>query len=382
MVKEVKLPILRKLVSESTKYDCIPTIAIQHLKPDTYQFFKELKNAGFEPIIISGIEYSTDPEVLKQLEEDGYKITNPKNTDLFNPEYWDKFAGNELIKWNKEKQEYIILEDGGYIGTTFHKSRKPYLETCKGVVEQTKNGYWKYKELEKSGELSIPVFTVANSKLKELVEAPEVGLAIAKSLDQNLDKLNDSVNHKTIMILGFGSIGKTVAKALKERNVAELLIFDSDSVKLIEARFNNFKTIQKEEGLQKADIVIGCTGRQSLDPEDYDLVKDGVILANGTSKKVEFDMQWLTDNSKNTKTKGRIIDFEILSKKITVLAKGEPINFEANVSVSPETIDIVISEMFVCMQRIMKGGLENKVYTISIEDEQKISDLWLEFYRN
>ena len=149
MVKEVKLPILRKLVSESTKYDCIPTIAIQHLKPDTYQFFKELKNAGFEPIIISGIEYSTDPEVLKQLEEDGYKITNPKNTDLFNPEYWDKFAGNELIKWNKEKQEYIILEDGGYIGTTFHKSRKPYLETCKGVVEQTKNGYWKYKELEK-----------------------------------------------------------------------------------------------------------------------------------------------------------------------------------------------------------------------------------------
>ena len=218
--------------------------------------------------------------------------------------------------------------------------------------------------------------------MKELVEAPEVGLAIAKSLDQNLDKLNDSVNHKTIMILGFGSIGKTVAKALKERNVAELLIFDSDSVKLIEARFNNFKTIQKEEGLQKADIVIGCTGRQSLDPEDYDLVKDGVILANGTSKKVEFDMQWLTDNSKNTKTKGRIIDFEILSKKITVLAKGEPINFEANVSVSPETIDIVISEMFVCMQRIMKGGLENKVYTISIEDEQKISDLWLEFYRN
>lgn len=382
MIKEVKLPILRKLVSESSKYDCIPTIAIQHLKPDTYQFFKELKNAGFEPVIISGIEYSTDPEVLKQLEEDGYKITNPKNTELFKPEYWDKFVGNELKKWKSEKQEYIILEDGGYIGTTFHKSRKIYLKTCRGAVEQTANGYWKYKELERTGDLSIPVFTVANSRLKELVEAPEVGLAIAKSLEQNLDKLNDSVNHKTIMILGFGSIGKTVANALKGRNLAELLIFDSDSVKLMEAHFNNFKTIQKEEGLQKADIVIGCTGRQSLDPEDYDLIKDGVILANGTSKKVEFDMQWLTDNSKNTKTKGKIIDFEILSKKITVLAKGEPINFEANVSVSPETIDIIISEMFVCMQRIMKGGLENKVYTISIEDEQKISNLWLEFYRN
>ena len=190
MVREVRLPILKKLVSESKKFNCVPTLTIQHLKPDTYQFFKELGNVGFNPLIISGIEYSTDPDVLRQLESEGYKITNPKNTELFKPEYWDKFVGKELKKWNKEKQEYVILEDGGYIGAAFHKSRKEYLKICKGAVEQTANGYWKYKELEDAGQLTIPVYIVADSNLKELVEAPEVGLAIARSLERNLDTLN------------------------------------------------------------------------------------------------------------------------------------------------------------------------------------------------
>lgn len=381
MARQVKLPILTKLVSQSTKHDCVPTISIQHLKPDTYQFFRNLQKAGFGPLVVSGIEYSTDLDVLKQLEKDGHKVKNPKNTELFDPKYWDRFVGGELKQWKEAKKEYVVLEDGGYIGIVFHQERPEYLETCKGAVEQTRNGYWRYKELEDSGKLSIPVFTVANSKLKSLVEAPEVGLAIARGLEQNLDRLHDSLNHKTVLILGFGSVGRTVAKALEGRNVSELLVFDSDSVKLMEARFSNFKTAQRDDALKAADIIVGCTGRRSLLPEDYDLIKDGAILVNGTSKRVEFDIEWLGDNSKGTVVDDTAMSFDILSKKITVLAKGEPINFEANVSVSPETMDIVMSEMFVCMQRIVSSTLENKTYTISAEDERKISDLWMEFYQ-
>jgi len=381
MVRQVKLPILAELVSRSAKYDCVPAISIQHLKPDTYQFFKDLQKAGFEPLVVSGIEYSTDPDVLEQLEKDGCRIKNPKNAELFDPGYWDRFVGSELKRWREAGKEYVVLEDGGYIGTVFHQERPEYLKTCKGAVEQTRNGYWRYKELEDSGRLSIPVFTVANSKLKSLVEAPEVGLAIARGLEQNLDRLHDSLNHKTVLVLGFGSIGRAIARALEGRNVSELLVFDSDSVRLIEARLSNFKTAQKDDALRAADIIIGCTGRRSLLPEDYDLVKDGVILVNGTSKRVEFDIEWLDGNSKGAVADGTAVTFDTLSKKITVLAKGEPINFEANVSVSPETIDIVMSEMFVCMQRIMSGALENKTYDISAEDERKISDLWMEFYQ-
>ena len=382
MNTEVKLPILSKLVSESTKYGNIPVLTIQHLRPDTYQFFKELKIAGFGPLLISGIEYSTENSVLEQLKKDGYKIKNPKNSELLTTEYWDAFVGTEIKRWNETNQEYMILEDGGYIGTVFHEHRKQDLKTCKGIVEQTANGLWKYEELERSGMLSVPVYTVAKSMLKRTVEAPEVGLAIVKSLEQNLDKLHNSLNHKTILILGFGSIGKEVAKTIKGRNPSKVLIYDSNSTIMMEAKYSGFETTLKEAGLQKADIVIGCTGRKSIMPEEYNSVKDGVILVNASSKRVEFDISWLKENCTNTESNESVLSFEILSKGIRILSKGEPVNFDSNVSVSPETIDVVISEMFVCVQNIMGGGLENKVYAISEEDERRISDLWMDIYQN
>lgn len=290
MVQQIKLPILERLVDESTKLDCIPTLAIQHLKPDTYQFFKELLRVGFNPIIISGIEYSTDKDVLKQLEKDGHKIKNPENKKLFDPNYWDDFIGSDIDDWKNKSIEYIVLEDGAYIGKTFHESRPKYLENCKGAVEQTTNGFWQYQLLEKTNRLKIPVFSVAQSKLKELAEAPEVSLAIAKMLEANLDKLSDSLNNKIVTVLGFGSIGKNVANAIKSRNPTDVLIFDLNSIRMIEARFSGFTTVNKEVALQNADIIIGCTGKESISHEDFDLVKDGVIIASGTSKKVEFDI--------------------------------------------------------------------------------------------
>ena len=380
MSDSISLPILDELVKEAKNVGGVPTIAIQHLREDTYYFIKKLSEIGFDPITISGIEYSTIDAVFKKLQADGYAIQNPPNKDLFDPKYWDNEVGQFIKECENKDKPYIILEDGGYIGQTFHNERTQYLKKCIGSVEQTANGLWKYQALEKSGRLTIPVFTVADSDLKDLAEAPEVGLAIAKSIETELDKLSDSLNYKNVFVIGFGSIGREVALALQTRN-ADVMIYDLDSIKMMEATIRGLTVVDKVTGLEQADIIVGCTGKKCLEPKDYEKIKDRMILASGTSKKVEFDIDWMSKHSSNRRDVGNSIEFEINGKVITVLAKGGPVNFLSNVSVSPQTIDIIISEMFLCMLRIFQGGLENRVYTITQEDEKKISDLWLKHHK-
>jgi adenosylhomocysteinase len=107
----------------------------------------------------------------------------------------------------------VILDMGGY----FAKSINYLSINCNvlGVVEDSENGHQKYL---KETPINLPILSVARSSLKE----PEdylVGQSVVFSTESVLRDQNIVLNNKNIGILGYGKIGRSIARTLANKNL-------------------------------------------------------------------------------------------------------------------------------------------------------------------
>lgn len=161
-------------------------LLIQHLLRDSKSLMEAFVDAGANPrdMFIIGIPYSSKTNVIRELKKTFKVFTPPFPIDEAVIDVVE-----QAVEVCKEKgKKLLIIEDGGYAVPIIHgwliETRKDggyikvpipiksgeTLEYCYGAVEQTAQGVWRDKEIE----LKIPVLTTASSKLKRVLEAPEV----------------------------------------------------------------------------------------------------------------------------------------------------------------------------------------------------------------
>lgn len=382
-----KLRVTKKIIESLPKdiFDDTILIAIQHLLRDTLVFFLLLKRRfNFYKIVVLGKDYSSRLEVVQRLNKEGIFANVYSNDELDDHRFICKNLSTFYNECKRNKIKYLILEDGGYIVPALHKGCPRLLDFCLGAVEQTKTGYWRDKKIEK---LKIPIISIASSTLKQIAESPEVGNAIARNLDIFLTKINCSLSQRNVGVLGYGWIGRNVAIALANRG-AKVLIYDENAIQMIRAQIDardyNFKIENRETVLKLAEIIIGATGNplSKLKAKDFKDLKNNVILANATSKQIEFDIPYLEKNAREIKRISSKITKYIMKngKTIVVLNNGYPINFAVGESVPGPIIDIIIAEMLVCLKKLKTEKLKNKIYEISEEEEREIANEWLKLY--
>jgi len=387
MSRSAKLPVTSQIASTLPKdlFDGLILIAIQHLLRDTLTFLLELKKLGFRKIIVLGKSYSSRDEVIQELNKNGIFASVHSNDELDDSNFICKEVSKIYEECIQNKTKFLILEDGGYIVPSLHKACPKLLNFCLGAVEQTKTGHWRDEELEKSVSLKIPVISVAYSALKQIIESPEVGNAIARNLEVLLVKMGSSLSQRYVSVLGYGWIGQNTAIALKNRH-AKVSVYDKSYVTTVKAHYDarryGFQIVDRATGLTSAEIIIGATGdpKASLKAEDFAILRDGVILVNATSKQIEFDIPYLESCCTNRIVHASLGTEYIMrnGKKIVVLADGFPINFFVGESVPESIIDIIIAEMLVCLRKLVMGNLQNKIYTITLGEEDKIAEEWLQ----
>jgi sugar-specific transcriptional regulator TrmB len=281
---KVDLPVLKKLKelnsqgSKASQHTIYKLIAIQHLLKDTLIFLLELKPI-FDDIFVIGIPYSNRDEVIQELRKEGIVVNTPTLEELESYSFLTPLIKDSITDKNGKRIPYVILEDGGYIGKCLHENSESSLTTCCGAVEQTKAGLWRYQELRDNKKLKIPVFTVANSELKDIAEAPEVGEAVVRNTEDLLNKIGVNLTEKNFFILGYGWIGLNTAKSLRRRT-SNILVFDGRNVRRLRARLDGFQTSAYEDGIKWADIIIGITGRRSLKTESFKNLRNGPLKAN------------------------------------------------------------------------------------------------------
>jgi S-adenosylhomocysteine hydrolase len=379
----VKLPLLEYFVDKKRREmekiledKCI--IMVLHFLRDLIPFLDGLRELGADSencwILAKPYPYPYKNDVKRKLDEEGFNVNIAERypIDLLCGEILNKAYRNCIYK----RKKMLIIEDGGYIGSltpTLTRSSFSYSQNIIiGAVEQTTKGYRKYMHLKSNVRLFFPVVAVASSEFKREYEPRFIGQAVVRNIRKFLSEVH--LAGKKALIYGYGSIGSMVAHYLKTIEGMNVDVCEVNLRRGILARFDNFntKTNIKEFAEKNWYLVIGCTGGReengkempTIDEEVISLLPHGCALISASSDQIEIDVECL-----NRLSEGNIedvyIDDPIQSKikigtkykltqlrktlsppEIILLADGYPINFYRSESVPNESIDPILTLLF------------------------------------
>jgi S-adenosylhomocysteine hydrolase len=291
---------------------------------------------------------------------------------------------NSLGKCKKEDKKLLIMEDGGYFTPLFHNHYSEEREFCIGAVEQTTKGIRRDRKI---GKIVFPIINVAESRLKGILESPEVAETLASNIETILRDDGKNVPSVNLLLLGFGTIGENLARVLKGKRI-KVSIYDKDTLKRRKAKedYEKYDVLDNLNNLEKYDFIIGTSGETSLEGSSLWSLKHNVILASGSSERLEIDIEWLENKTKEPKEKNINIDnifttYELKkeedNKKIRVIANGEPINFIMSGGISKTVIDAVYSEMFMSAVLLVNNKItEKQINKVPEKIEEQIDKLF------
>ena len=240
-------------------------------------------------ILITTSSFGTE-EALKKLQEHGFEaVLNPYKRKLTTPELKELLLG-------------VI----GLIAGTETIDRETMKNSSLKVISRVGTGIDNI-DLVAAKELGI---AVKNTPDAPTIAVAELTLGGILGLLRQIPQMNEGVHQKkwekkmgvqlsgkTVLIIGFGRIGKALAKLLEPFNVTLLTVDPAG------------RSISLAEGLSRADIVcLHASGQKEiLGPEEFKLMKKEVFLVN-TARGELWDENTLIEALKNGQVAGAYVD--------------------------------------------------------------------------
>jgi len=228
--------------------------------------------------------------------------------------------------WGADGGANLILDDGGDLTNVIHEARYvKYLKSIIGVSEETTTGVHNLEVRMKAGKLKFPAINVNDSVTKSKFDNL---YGCRESLADGIKRATDTmVAGKTVVVAGYGDVGKGSAQSLRGLG-ARILITEIDPICALQAAMEGFEVTTMDEAVAKADIVVTATGCcDILQEKHFNKMKNNAIVCNIGHFDVEIDMAWLNKNSKVREVKPQV-DIHTLKNgnQIIVLAKGRLVN--------------------------------------------------------
>ncbi len=183
------------------------------------------------------------PEVVEGLEDEVALANNLHEGVRDNPKYWT-FIVSEIV----------------------------------GVSEETTTGVHRLYNMLKAGELLFPAYNVNDSVTKSKFDNL---YGCRESLADGLKRATDvMVAGKTVLICGYGDVGKGCAQSMKGFG-ARVLITEIDPICALQAAMEGFEVTTVEDALSEVTIFVTATGNYNvLTAEHMSRMKDQAIVCN------------------------------------------------------------------------------------------------------
>ncbi|MCK5708063.1 MAG: hypothetical protein KAI43_10455 [Candidatus Aureabacteria bacterium] len=378
-------------------------IVLEHILPTTKEFLKILMEAGAEIFALIAKPYSIDNIVYNKLKKDGLNIIKIKSyQELEDSDICFKLLYDANEKSKKDRKPIAIIDVGGYFALPLLRFQEEIKKTktdnyIKGIIEDTTFGHNRYKNLVEKNKITIPIGSVARSELKR-IEARFVGRDAVQAMDKMLREYGISITGRNALVIGYGMIGKNVARTLRSYDL-NVYVYDIEDRKLLRAFIDGFHIHKKVILLRHADIIFSATGTEAANLKDdgkpkfphaltYEEIEDckhGVILASVGSKDTEFDVVSIKQNAIKKPEKLNINDSNYSltryslpnSKHVIVAQEGTAVNFILP-SLPVEILDLVFSEILYNLLELLQDRLEPGVVNeTELEPLNNISKAWL-----
>jgi S-adenosylhomocysteine hydrolase len=412
------LPVLENiyngLVRDNKKPDFSNTVFVcgQHLLNTTGSLFSMLIRLGAKAsnIFVVGKTYSNNRDVMRSLKAMEIKVTYPtpqtqlgQFIDCYNDdisEMWRGVVGHlkELKSLAMPASGIIVLDDGGHV---LQKVGAKVFDLCEHIVgiEQTSSGL-----SNATGRITLPVIQVAASAIKNWIEPPMVTKKVTQLLRDKLISIHGTIYKKLpeetcFGVAGHGNIGKAIVQQLLKSPFQRIFIYDSEPLKLHEAREKyaankNIEVVNTIDSIfTGADIIIGCTGHDiSVGMERIiDFTKEPKVLISCSSKDTEFNSLLLRiqQNGNRRRVENALADVTYKNKvghPIFIMKGGFPVNFDNSpFSVPANDIQLIrglklmavlqAQQMICDWQRTRSMDIKN--YQLNPSDQLDVFKYWM-----
>jgi adenosylhomocysteinase len=235
-----------------------------HLEPKTVALLLTLREGGAR-VVSTGNLNSTQPEAVAYLTAHGVDVIGGPTTD--------EAEHHRDLQQVLLAEPHLILDNGGDLFVRYLE--RPY-DRLLGGTEETTSGRMRLSKLR--AQLRHPILVINDSPIKQFAENRHaVGQSVLESF---LRITNRATNGRTVLVFGYGAVGKGVAASFRNA-FATVTVVEVDPVLRLEASFDGFQVPARDAALRSADVVITATGAESVVTDaDLGLLKDRVVLAN------------------------------------------------------------------------------------------------------
>ncbi|WP_415881722.1 adenosylhomocysteinase [Neptuniibacter sp. QD34_54] len=344
--------------------DTLKLVVVTHLL-DTPPVFLDALEQFCRVKMVLPKPKSISRSTLEQVEQ-RFQVVIKKRSQISSVEVISAIL-NEYIP----EGDMILVDIGGYFASALSQLPDRLKANLLGVVEVTENGLQRYLEHE---QLPVPVLSVARSPLK----SPEdylTGQSIVYSAEALMRECHQIMNGGNAVVFGYGKIGRSIAKALHEKNINTKVV-EIDPIRAIEARSRGFDLINKEDALQSSDVIFCATGNQSLNNHDFNRIKNGAFIFSVTSSDDELELSRADTNFSVSQETQHIARYERLGQYFYLGNRGNAINFIHNAEVGPY-IYLVQGEVIKAINYIRSQSLPAGLDQLPTPERRDLAERWL-----
>jgi len=342
-----------------------------HLEAKTAYLAKVLRAGGAEVWVTGCNPLSTQDDVAAALAAEGFEVH--ARHGVTEDEY------REHLKATLSCVPDLIIDDGGDLISLLHGECRALGRNLIGGCEETTTGIHRLLAREKAGLLDYTMIDVNDADCKHLFDN-RYGTG-QSTLDGIMNSTNLMIAGKTVVVAGYGWCGKGLAMRAKGMG-AVVVVTEIDPVKAIEAVMDGFTVLPMDEAAKVGDLFVTLTGCcDVIRREHFEVMKDGVLLANSGHFDVEIDKTALKELSvENWERKPNIHGYRMKDGRIlNLLAEGRLVNLAAGNGHPAEIMDMSFAIQAKGLEYLAKtaGTLEKRVYAVPAEIDRAVAEIKL-----
>jgi adenosylhomocysteinase len=202
------------------------------------------------------------------------------------------------------------------------------------------------------------------------------------ALDGVIRATNLLIAGKTLVVVGYGDCGAGVA-ARADGMGAKVIVVEVDPVRALAAAMEGYTVASADEAARVGDVFITVTGNlHVIRAEHFDVMKDGVVLANAGHFDVEIDLRELEKRATGKRRIRHELDEWTMpdGRRIHVVAEGRLVNLGAAEGHPAEVMDMSFGNQALAAEWLVAQGdtLENKVYRLPDHLDAEVASIALE----
>jgi len=368
---------LRKEYGESKPLKGARIAGCLHMTIQTAVLIETLRELGAEVRWSSCNIYSTQDHAAAAIAATGVPVFAWKG--MTEEEF--VWCIDQTLVFDEGKPLNMILDDGGDLTQIVHDRFPQYLESIKGLSEETTTGVHRLYKMHEEKTLKVPAFNVNDSVTKSKFDNL---YGCRESLADGIKRATDiMIAGKVVVVAGYGDVGKGCAQAMQGLG-ARVMVTEIDPICALQAAMEGFEVVTMEAAAPEGDIFVTATGCMDVITEEHFVrMKDEAILCNIGHFDSEIRIAWL-DNNKDVEIipiKPQVDRYKLPDgKSLIILAKGRLVNLGCATGHPSFVMSSSFTNQVLAQIELWQNGekYDIGVFTLPKKLDEKVASLHLE----